>query len=222
VTFLALTGDSGAPGGFPGFDSNVVGVGGTSLVLTSGNVRVTESAWSSGGGGISTVESKPVYQNTPGHGSVLSSLTKRGIPDVSFLADPNTGVVTYDPYNGGWFQIGGTSLSCPCMAGLVAIADQMRTAARHGTLDGVTQTLPGLYNLPGNDFLDITTGNNGYAAGAGYDLATGLGVPNANLFVTGLANYAVPEPSTLALLGIAGIGVIGVFGRKRLRSSQRG
>jgi hypothetical protein len=44
--------------------------------------------------------------------------------------------------------------------------------------------------LPTSDFNDVTTGDNGYSAGEGYDLATGLGTPVANLLVTDLATYA--------------------------------
>ncbi len=46
--------------------------------------------------------------------------------------------------------------------------------------------LPELYSLPSADFNDITTGNNGFNAGPGYDLVTGLGTPQAPLVVTGL------------------------------------
>ncbi|MGO9115610.1 MAG: autotransporter-associated beta strand repeat-containing protein [Thermoguttaceae bacterium] len=191
VTFVASTGDGGAPGGYPAFSPNVVAVGGTSLYLTSSLSYSGESAWSDGGGGVSHYEPKPSYQQTPSHGSVLANASSRATPDVSFDADPNTGVYTYDPYNGGWFQIGGTSLSAPCWAGLIADADGIRSAAGNGTLDGPSQTLPALYNLPNTDFHDVTTGNNGYPAGPGYDLATGLGTPVANTLVPDLAAYGV-------------------------------
>ena len=35
VTFVASTGDSGAPGGFPAFSPNVVAVGGTTLTINA-------------------------------------------------------------------------------------------------------------------------------------------------------------------------------------------
>ena len=50
-------------------------------------------------------------------------------------------------------------------AGLFAVADQGRVAAGQSTLDSRTQTLPLLYSAPITLFHDITTGNNGYAAG---------------------------------------------------------
>ena len=89
--------------------------------------------------------------------------------------------------NGEYSTNAGTSLSCIIWAGLVAIADQGRVSVGMGTLDGATQTLPRLYNLPSSDFNDITTGSNGNPAGPGYDLATGLGTPIANLLVPDLA-----------------------------------
>src|SRR5439155_6768214 len=46
---------------------------------------------------------------------------------------------------------------------------------------GPTQTLPTLYRLPAADFHDVVTGDNGFAAGPGYDLVTGLGSPNVSL-----------------------------------------
>ena len=80
----------------------------------------------------------------------------RQIPDVSFDADPNTGVAIYDSYDLGsstpWTTIGGTSLSTACWAGLVATADQLRASQGLGTLDGASQTLPELYALPQTDF----------------------------------------------------------------------
>ncbi|MGO9114822.1 MAG: S8 family serine peptidase [Thermoguttaceae bacterium] len=222
VTFVASTGDTGATGAYPAFSPNVVAVGGTSLVLTSKDTYSSESAWSSGGGGTSTVEPKPFYQQTTGHGDALPTLTSRAIPDVSFVAGSDSPVWIYDSYNGGWWNVWGTSVAAPCWAGLIADADGIRSAEGFGTLDGPGQTLPALYTLPSSDFHDITTGNNGFPAGPGYDLATGLGTPIANTLVPDLANYqVVPEPSTAALLGIAAIIAIGRFmGRRRQPSSR--
>jgi len=199
ITFLAASGDSGAPVCYPASSPNVVAVGGTSLMLSGGNYG-SETAWSGSGGGISAYESQPSYQ----HGLVIHNgagtvnpAGMRANPDVAFDADPNTGVAVYDSYNGGsspWFQIGGTSLATPCWAGLIALADQLRVSAGLSTLDGPTQTLPRLYTLPAADFHDVTSGTSGgspnYTAAAGYDLVTGLGTPVANLLVPGLAGNA--------------------------------
>jgi subtilase family serine protease len=221
VTFVASTGDDAAPGGFPAFSPNVVAAGGSNLYLTMSDSYSYETAWSGGGGGTSTMESKPAYQTSTGslHGSVLQSITSRGTPDVSMVASNNTLVWTYDPYNGGYFNVYGTSVASPLLAGLFADADGIRSSEGYGTLDGPSQTLPALYNLPNSDFHDITSGNNGYPAGVGYDLATGLGSPVANTFVPDLANYGVPapEPSTLALLGIAAFIALGRVAWPRIR-----
>ncbi len=182
VTFVASTGDSGSPGNYPAFSPNVVAVGGTSLYL-SGNNYSSETAWSGSGGGQSSYESEPSYQSS------VQSSGKRQIPDVSFDADPNTGVAIYDSYNGGssdpWYQIGGTSLSSPCWAGLIAIADQLRAGQGLAALDGATQTLPKLYSLLAADFHKITNGS--------YDDITGLGTPIANKLVPDLALPPVPD-----------------------------
>ena len=198
VTFLSSTGDANAPASYPAYSPNVVAVGGTSLTLNSDSTYSSESAWGNtgsgigGGGGISTYENQPSYQNGKVNG--LSS-TKRTAPDVSMLADPNTGVLEYDTWQGGanngsYDIAGGTSLSCPMWAGLIAIANQGRAQAGLGSLDGPTQTLPRLYQLPSSDFHDITAGSNGFNATAGYDLATGIGSPIANLLVPALAGVA--------------------------------
>src|SRR5262249_18039249 len=109
-----------------------------------------------------------------------------------------------------WDQVGGTSLAAPMWAGVIAIANQGRAVNGLGSLDGRGDTLPKLYVLPSADFHDVTTGNNGYAAGTGYDLVTGRGSPIVNLLVADLAgssggtgspvigSFAVSPPSVTA------------------------
>ena len=113
----------------------------------------------------------------------------RTTPDVSFNADPNSGVAVYDSvsYSGqsGWFQVGGTSAAAPAWAGLIAIADQGLATGGKGPLSG-TQAQTQLYGLPSSDFHDITTGFNGYSATTGYNLVTGLGSPKASAVIAGL------------------------------------
>ena len=93
--------------------------------------------------------------------------------------------------------MGGTSLSAPCWAGLVALANQGRAAAGEPALDSSspTQTQQALYSLPQSDYNVISSGNNGYSAGAGYNLVTGLGTPVANLLVNDLVAYHGPGTS---------------------------
>jgi hypothetical protein len=204
VTFLASTGDGGQPSGYPAFSPDVVGVGGTTLTIsgskTGSNTYTSESGWSGSGGSISTQESQPSYQNglVIHNGSqIVSANGRRANPDISFDADPGSGVSVYDSYNGNvtggpWYQFGGTSLSAPCWAALIAIADQLRAAQSLGSLSGLTQTLPKLYALSSGDYHDVTTGNNGFAAGTGYDLVTGIGTPIVSKLVPDLAGVTPP------------------------------
>jgi hypothetical protein len=192
VTFVAGTGDSGYPASYPAFSPYVVAAGGTSLQLDTNGAYLSETGWSGSGGSISTYESQPSYQK----GVVTQSSTRRTVPDVAFDADSNTGVWIYDsfnnPYGGPWIGIGGTSFASPAWAAIVAITNQVRAqsgqSGQTSSLNGFTQTLPGLYKLPASDFHDITSGFNGrYSAGPGYDLVTGRGTPIVNQLVFDLA-----------------------------------
>ncbi len=191
VTFVTASGDSGGKYGaeWPASSPNVVAVGGTSLrVDAAGNV-LSEVAWSDSGGGVSRVVSRPAYQ------AFVQRTGRRTTPDVAMVADPNTGVAVYtiapSTGQGFWQVLGGTSLSAQLFGGLVAIADQGRALRGAGTLDGPSQTLPGLYSLPSSAYRDVTQGWTGFRASPGYDLATGRGTPTAAL-VTDLANGSIP------------------------------
>src|SRR5205085_1243974 len=63
---------------------------------------------------------------------------------------------------------------------------------------GSPDTLSAVYTMPAANFHDITSGNNGYAATAGYDLVTGRGTPKANLVVNYLVNTATSPPPAFA------------------------
>jgi len=189
VTFFASSGDTGAPTSYPSASPNVVSVGGTSLFL-SGSGYSSESGWSGSGGGISAYESQPSYQK----GVVTQSSTRRASPDIAYNSDPNTGFPVYDSYNNTgaakWSQFGGTSAAAPQWAALAAIADQGRSLAGLGSLDGRSQFLPAIYRMAAADFHDVTTGGSAgtpkYSASAGYDLVTGRGTPVANLVIADL------------------------------------
>ncbi len=120
---------------------------------------------------------------------------------VSLVVDPATGDWIADPYNlnpSNPFEIvGGTSLSAPAWAGLLALVDQGRAAAGESSLNSSTptQTQQALYSLPQSDYNVIASGNNGYTAGSGYNLVTGLGTPVANLLVSELVAYQGPGTS---------------------------
>lgn len=176
ITFIAAAGDTGGKVIWPSASPNVLSVGGTTLMLDSQGNYLGESAWSSGGGGYSLYESEPSWQlgvQTSGH---------RSTPDVAYDGDPNTGVYVY---RGGWYAVGGTSIGAPQWAALIALADQGRAQKGVGSLNAAQSVL---YSLPKLDFHDITTGSNGFPATVGYDLATGLGSPIANLLVLDLVN----------------------------------
>jgi hypothetical protein len=213
ITYFAASGDNGAGAEWPASSANVVGVGGTNLTL-NGNSYGSESAWSGSAGGPSSVVSQPPYQRSyTGPGSaVLASTPARGTPDVAFDASPanGSGVAVYDSYQSvttvrgffrtttyeqqyNWTQIGGTSVGTPAWAATAAIADSVRLQAGGTSLNGASQFLPALYAIGssssyGSAFNDITTGNNGYPAGTGYDFATGLGSPKAAGLVSSLAS----------------------------------
>jgi hypothetical protein len=217
ITFLASTGDAGAgpqflaPNGFeppeyPAISPNVVAVGGTTLNLFNldragnypgewgwgfGSSSYPKSLLGGGGGGVSQYEPMPAYQHEYGVRNDNGGLDGRSAPDVAFDADPLSGVAVYDS-SAGWNVTGGTSFSAPAWAALIALADQARALAGEGSLDGPTQTLPLLYQLPDSDYHDITTGDNGYPAGPGYDLVTGLGTPIASRVVGDLWGQPAP------------------------------
>jgi subtilase family serine protease len=188
VMLLASAGDSGGVVNYPSASPYVVSVGGTMLDFNRSGTFSGETAWASGGGGASAYEPEPGYQTAYG-----ISLSGRGTPDVSYDADPNSGVSVYDTtrYHGqtGWWQVGGTSAGAPQWAGLVALADQSRaTPLTSANLisSPLYSAATGSVNYASN-FRDITSGSNGYPATIGYDLATGLGSPLANSLVPYLA-----------------------------------
>jgi subtilase family serine protease len=108
-----------------------------------------------GGGGTSMLFPEPDYQQ----GVVPDTLSgywgigfdNRVVPDISTVGDPNTGMLVGERQtfpNGsvryGEYRIGGTSLSCPLMAGIMALVDQ-RAGFAHGFAN------PALYALAGTD-----------------------------------------------------------------------
>jgi subtilase family serine protease len=184
VTFLASSGDSGGVVNYPAASPYVVSVGGTHLPLdSSGNLTGSETVWSSGGGGASLYEAEPGYQTSYG-----ISLGGRGTPDVSYNADPYTGVAVYDSYGSGgqsgWLVFGGTSAGAPQWAGLIALVNQGRaTPLSSSSLTTSPEYTAATGAVYASNYRDVTSGSNGYPAGPGYDLATGVGSPLANNLV---------------------------------------
>ena len=135
--------------------------------------------------GSRRIETIPAFQTNytgPVSGAAtIRALTgsKRGVPDVSFEANPSTGVSVYDStaFEGqsGWWTLGGTSVGAPNWAGVLAAGK----AAGSTALEGNTAVYGGGYKT---NLRDITSGTNGTCgtdctAGTGYDLVTGLGSP---------------------------------------------
>jgi hypothetical protein len=183
----------------PASQPYVTGVGG----LTVSDINpLSESVWltptstgygGAGGGGVSSLWSRPAWQSAPG---ISASETMRLVPDLSTLADPDTGFVQYFTgsnagacRNGcpqGWGSVGGTSIGSPLMSALVAVSAQACGTSRLGFIN------PSLYAMASTGFVDVTSGSNdlynvgGYSAGVGFDEASGLGSPDGAAFIAGL------------------------------------
>jgi kumamolisin len=175
VVYFASTGDG--PGViWPSTSPNVVAAGGTSISRNpfTGSF-IAETAWVDTGGGVSEFEPRPGYQDD------IASIVgpARGVPDLSFDANPTTGVWVYDstPFEGftGWWIVGGTSVSSPSLAGIVNSAGKFRHSSY--------RELVTIYDhLGSHAFNDTTLGYCGPYAGywtsEGWDPCTGVGSVN--------------------------------------------
>ena len=191
VTFVFAAGDDGGVAMYPSSSPNVLSVGGTTLYQASNAQWHREEVWNYGGGGDSLYEGVPSYQAGLG-------LASRGTPDVAYNADPYTGFSVYDSYaHRGWVTFGGTSAGAPQWAALVAIANQGRELAGKAPLASAQAAL---YAMPSSDFHDITAGHNmAHFAGAGYDLASGLGSPIADRLIPDLVAFNGSTEFTVGL-----------------------
>jgi subtilase family serine protease len=182
VVYVASSWDNGSGVSFPASSPYVLSVGGTNLKVDSAENYQSETGWSGSGGGKSTYEARPSYED-----SVMSVVgTQRGNPDVAWDADPNTGVAVYsstrDQGQQGWFQVGGTSLGSPCWAALIAVADEGRATPLTSF-----NTISALYGATSSDYHDIVSGSNGgFTAQSGFDLVTGAGSPKADVLIPAL------------------------------------
>ena len=174
----AVTGVNGVPAGVPGVNYPAsspygIGVGGTSVLSPGGP---NEIAWYAAGGGSSLLEPVPAFQSSTTIGGAVP-LVRRGVPDVSLDADPESG---YEVVVGGSLAtIGGTSASAPSWQGIWARAQ----GAHSGALGFAG---PVIYTTePASAFHDITLGANGFPALPGWDYATGRGTPDITQFVNG-------------------------------------
>ena len=205
---------------WPSTDPLVTAVGGTQLALLSDGSRTqADRVWNDTvnyalnnaffgtpgptatgtGGGLSTVFPRPSYQD--GVAGLVGD--HRGVPDIAMSAACSGLVDTYQSFGGepaGWYVACGTSEATPLFAGIVALADQL---AGH-SLGLINPALYALSAAQAPGLVDVTTGNNtveflqnnqlytvqGYHAGPGYDLASGVGTVNAALFVPELVQAA--------------------------------
>jgi len=140
----------------------------------------------------------------------------RGVPDVSWDAAVNGGVLVYITafptyQRAGWHVYGGTSAASPQLAALTALADQERATAAKPPLGNIDPLVYGNSSW----FTDVGSVTQGTAASGhlvnnqlwqynadgsvspssvtgsptlpGYDMTTGLGTPWAPAYVAGLA-----------------------------------
>jgi subtilase family serine protease len=204
---------------WPASDPLVTAVGGTQLsLLSTGQRTQADRVWNDStndalnnafsgdpdpsalatGGGLSTVFARPSYQDSVA--GVVGQ--QRGTPDIAMSGACSGLVNTYQSFAGepaGWYVDCGTSEATPMFAGIVALADQV---AGH-SLGLINPALYAMSAAHAPGLVDVTAGNNsvsflqpnlvtvkGYAAGPGYDLASGVGTVDAALFVPELAEAA--------------------------------
>ena len=227
----------------PASDPLVTGVGGTELTVAkyclpsrgcdpsthaAAGTYLSEMAWNeglpygdygnvfgfgtlSGGGGFSVVYDEPAYQEGVLHGG-----KQRAVPDVSYSAAVEHGVLTYLAIPGipnGFYLFGGTSAGSPQWAAITAIADQ-RAGTSLGFLNAAIYHIAKAHNANENSFHDVTVGSNsslqfdsagnpvditGFNAGVGWDAATGAGSPKTPGIVDQLLHYVSPGDTTAVL-----------------------
>jgi subtilase family serine protease len=175
---------------------------------TTWNDTVLVNQLSAGGGGASTVFSKPNWQT----GTGVPDDGARDVPDIALAAGPNhdgyllcssgscvNGFRDSAANNNTLNVAGGTSFGAPAFAGIVAILNQKTASTGQGNINS---TLYSIAATTTSAFHDIMSGNNivpcdsttpdcpttgtaqyGYSAGAGYDLVTGLGSIDADVLL---------------------------------------
>lgn len=192
----------------------VTGVGG--LTVTS-LAPLRESVWNdcddegspgclgdASGGGASSYAARPSWQSAPGvpTGHELGA-GRRDVPDLSVMGDPSTGMLAF--YQNVFVPYGGTSMGAPLMAALDAVATNACGTSSFGFVNPLLYSMAGeagAYNdvVSGNNAIAATTvAHHEYVAHAGYDLASGLGSPDATGFIDDLCGglaTATASPTT--------------------------
>ncbi|WP_233410162.1 protease pro-enzyme activation domain-containing protein [Burkholderia ambifaria] len=186
-TFSVSSGDSGSVAygcngtsvQYPATSPYVVAVGGTTLYTNGNGNYAGETAWEASGGGISGFEPIPSWQsNVP----ALKGRASRGMPDLAFDADPNSGAQII--VGGQLETVGGTSLSAPLFSATWA---RLLSGSCTTSLGFAAPRIYSVQSTTASIFHDITNGSNGaYSAGSGWDFVTGWGTPNVSLLYSSL------------------------------------
>ena len=195
ISVFAASGDQGAYDGtnsltvnFPASSPMVTAVGGTSIYFINGNVY--QYAWDGSGGGYSSYFNASPTQNATGFNG-----TKRGVPDISLDANPNSGGV-YVFAGAALYAIGGTSLATPIASGIFMIISQYlgkNLGYVNPYLYGIART-----NQYGKAIIPVPYGNNGkYSASSYWNPVTGLGTINAFQLAKAIREYTGPYGMTM-------------------------
>ncbi|HLX85699.1 MAG TPA: hypothetical protein VKR59_17485 [Terriglobales bacterium] len=201
ISYFVSAGDDGCGAAYPSSSPWVVSAGGTTVYRNvKNNHFALEGCWTGSGGGTSSVET---YSTTFSAGSFTGPWANsqygifgqgpRSTPDLAFNADPNSGVIVLDcAYYSGtcyFFEVGGTSVASPSLAGIVNNADNalgvghVNPATGSGYYTSEENNL--LYSQLGakseyvKNFYDVTIGTNSCTVGKGWDYCTGVGSPRA-------------------------------------------
>jgi len=204
-SFFNASGDSGAyfsGDTRPTDDPYVILVGGTTLATTGkGGAWVSETTWNwasvgqATGGGVSTINKIPSYQQGISMTANQGSRTFRNTPDVAMVADGVYAV--FD--NGSIGSVGGTSCSAPLWAGFTALVNQQAASLAQPSVGFLNPAFYAIGKSAGysTNFHDVATGNNTnasspslYFAVSGYDLCTGWGTPIGGNLINTLAPRA--------------------------------
>lgn len=200
VTYVASAGDSGnvcdsavqVGASWPASNPNVVAAGGTETLISGKFPITSNSVWNdsscsgqcAGGGGVSSIYALPTYQTGL---AGAASTSHRNEPDISLPAED-------DAINSGtWGLVDGTSWASPEYAALMAeVLQYCQLSSGLNNAVNVPYYVASHYQQA---YVDVSNGNDQFAgtapyytAGAGYDNASGIGVPYGMAY----ANTACP------------------------------
>ena len=194
ISYFVSAGDSGCGAQWPSSSPWVVSAGGTTVNRDASGNFANEACWAGSGGGSSAYETWSDGFTDSNMGAwadyqyPIFGKAARQTPDISFNADPASGVVVFDcAYYSGtcyYFRVGGTSVSSPSLAGIVnSSANKLGTACSRGACYYANEENNLIYAeyLTAREYTanyyDVTTGSNGCTVGTGWDYCTGVGSP---------------------------------------------